>query len=753
MITPSRFRFSLPSITCVVAGLGLVAPTAVRGQDRPYADRTVALEKVDVVTDKQSHFSLPLDATPGTASRLGLANRDVPASVSIVTQEVIQLRGFRTAVEAVEGAVGMTGGTQFGSIPGYSTRGFSSNNITVLRDGIRQNTASQAARINDSFILDRVEILKGPASLMFGEGAVGGAVNYVSKSPDRTFRSESLVSLGAWNTFRFGAGVGGPIIDGKLLGRFDFSRSSTDGYIDRNEQEYTAYAGSVQLLATDRLSITASSTYLRDRTKSYYGTPIIYDAVVNTTVPNAAPEVRKVNTATDRLINPRVDSRARRTNYNIADNDIQTENSYHRVRAEFDLTPQVAIRNEAYLATQWVKWRNLENNTWNPVTQRVDLSEFLLIYRDDLLVGNRLDATFESNVAGRDNRLVIGLDVSRNDLTRGGTPGNVATTLPSVTLIDPVVMAGPAAHFTKTARVAIETAAFFAEDVFEVTPTLKIVGGLRYDDIHIQRDTLANPTTAPATPFSTFFKNYHPWTGRAGAVWAVTRSVNLYASYSRAAEPVTQLVSLSSARADFSLQKGRQYEAGVKGTFVEGKVDATLALFDILKKDLLTQTIVDGVRVSQQIGAIQSRGIEAALAVIPGEGWRVEANVAYTDAAYRDFNENLGTGIISREGNVPPAVPEVVTNLFISKRFANGFLLSGGPRHVGKRAANNNNSLWSDAYTTLDAAAGYAWGNCAFTLRGRNLLDEEYEEMPTAGGAMRRLADPRSTEISVRYTF
>ncbi len=753
MITLPHFHSALTSFACVTAGLGLIAPPSVLGQDRPYADWTVALGKVDVVTDRQSHFSLPHDATTHTASHLGLANRDVPASISIITQELIRLRGFRTAVEAVEGAVGMTGGTQFGSIPGYSTRGFSSNNITVLRDGIRQNTASQSARINDAFILDRIEILKGPASLMFGEGAVGGAVNHVSKSPDRTLRGESQLILGAWNTLRLGVGVGGPIIEDRLLGRLDFSRVSTDGHVDRNRQDYTAIAGSVRLLATDRLSVTAFSTFLRDRTKSHYGTPIIYDAVVNTTLPNGVPEVRKVNTATDRLINPRVDSRARRTNYNIADNDILTENSVHRVRAELELTPRIAIRNETYLATQLMKWRNLENNTWNPATQRVDLSEFLLIYRDDLLVGNRIDATFKSDVAGRDNRFVIGLDVSRNDLTRGTAPGNVATTLPSVTLIDPVIMAGPAARFTKTARVAIGTTALFAEDAFDVTPAIKVIGGLRYDDIGIQRDTVANSTTTPATPFSSFSKSYHPWTGRVGAVWSVARSVNLYASYSRAAEPVTQLVSLTSARADFSLQEGRQYEVGIKGTFARGKVDATLAVFDILKKDLLTQTIVDGRRVSQQIGALQSRGVEAEVAVKPGGGWRVEANVAYTHAEYRDFNENLGTGIVSRNGNVPPAVPPVVTNLFISKQIANGLLLSGGPRHVGKRAANNNNSLWSDAYTTFDAAAGFAWGNCTFTVRGRNLLNEEYEDFPTAAGAMRRLADPRSAEVSMRYIF
>ncbi|MBL9189423.1 MAG: TonB-dependent receptor [Opitutaceae bacterium] len=716
-------------------------------------DETVQLDKFAVIADKQANFSLPLDAVAGTGSRLGLANRDLPASVSVITQEVIQLRGLRTAVEAVEAAVGMTGGTQFGSIPGYSTRGFSANNITVMRDGIRQNTASQSSRQIDAFNLDRVEILKGPSSLMFGEGALGGAVNYVSKAPDRRFRGEAFASLGAWNTVRLGFGLGGPIVQDVLSYRFDVSHASTDGYVDRNGQDYTGFSGALGWQITPKLTLTAYSTYLRDSVESYYGTPVIYDAVVNTTAPVQTQEVRKVNTATDRLINPRIDARARRTNYNIEDNFAKTENSFHRVRADFAATPGIDVRNEAYVATQLLKWRNLENNTWNPVTQRVDLGEFALIYRDDLLVGDRFDVTFKSDLAGRKNRLLIGGDVSRNDLTRGSTPGNVATTLPSASLLAPTPVNGPAVRVVKTARIAIKTAALFVEDVLDITPQLKLVGGLRYDDIVVQRDTLANPTTTPATPFSTFEKTYRPWTGRAGAVWSATRELNLYASYSRAAEPVTQLVSLTSARADFSLQKGRQFEVGAKQTFWNGKADATLAFFDIEKKDLLTQTVVNGVRVSQQIGAIVSRGAELALALSPGDGWRIEANAAYTEAEYRDFNENLGAGVVSRAGNTPPAVPEWVANLFVAKKFGHALTLSGGPRHVARRAANNNNGIWSPGYTTLDAAASYAWERWTFTLRGRNLLDREYEDFPTAAGAMRRLADPRNAELTVRLAF
>ncbi|HEY1110562.1 MAG TPA: TonB-dependent receptor plug domain-containing protein, partial [Opitutaceae bacterium] len=127
-----------------LAPLVACAQTAV---STPVAEnQAVKLDKFDVTADKENNFSLPLDAVATSGSRLGLTNRELPASISVITQEMMQLRGLRTAVEAVEAAVGMTGGTQFGSIPNYSTRGFGGNNVTIMRDGIRQNTASQSSR-------------------------------------------------------------------------------------------------------------------------------------------------------------------------------------------------------------------------------------------------------------------------------------------------------------------------------------------------------------------------------------------------------------------------------------------------------------------------------------------------------------------------------------------------------------------------------------------------------------------------------
>lgn len=752
-LTPLFLSFTVRSLLSLLALAPIVAYAQAQSS-APAADtQAVKLDKFDVTADKENHFSLPLDAVATSGSRLGLTNRELPASVSVITQEMMQLRGLRTAVEAVEAAVGMTGGTNFGSIPTYSTRGFGGNNVTIMRDGIRQNTASQSSRTVDSFILDRIEILKGPDGLMFGEGAIGGAVNYISKSPSATPRGDAMASLGPWGSYRLGLGYGGPLGATGVNYRADFSHNESNGYQDRNSQRYDAIALSLGWRVSDKLTLTWWGTFLDDWNESYYGNPTIYDAVLNTTVANAQPEVRAFNSATDRMINPRVDPAARRTNYNFLDDYATTENVFNRVRAEFRLSPDFELRNESYVATQLLKWKNTESNTWNPVARNITRGNLTLIYRDDVLLGNRLDFVSRRAIAGHANRLVIGAVFERNDQIRGGAAGNQVTTIAPVSPYNPDVGYAPASRFQKTARINVETHAFHLQDVFDITSRVRAVAGVRYDHISLQRDTLFNNTTATPTPFATYKKGYRTYTGRIGGVFILTKEINAYASFSRAAEPVTQLVSFTATSNDFSLQKGRQYEAGLKGTFLAGKLDATFAVFDLLKKDLLTTTLdpVTGLRISQQIGAQKSKGAELALALSPAEGWRVEGNVAFTDAEFADFNENLGAGVISRAGKRPSNVPEWVANLFVSKRFRNGFALSGGPRYVSDRFGNNNNSVIAEGYVTLDASATYTWNRWHFSLRGRNLLDEDYEAV--AGTTMRRLGDPITAEFSTRVSF
>lgn len=696
-----------------------------------------------IIHGNRAESALSLDSVVSTGSRLDISARDLPASVSLISADIIRERGARTALEAIQNAVGMTGGTGVGSIPGYATRGFTSNDISVMRDGVRQNTNSQSSRPLDSFLFERIEVLKGPASLLHGEGAVGGAVNYVSKLPSETFHGEAMASAGSWDSYRAAAGLGGPTGIDNLFFRADVSRNHSGGYVEGSTEKYDAYGASLLWQPTDDTRVIFSGTWLEDDVESYYGTPVVYDAVIGL---DGQRVVRKAVTGTDRLVNPRIASGTRRLNYNNLDNFARGVNSFWRLIVETGLGDQWTLRNELYAATQKLDWRNTESTVWNPLTQRVDRSSFFLIYRDDLQIGNRLDLTWKGDLFGLANQFLVGGLYDNNDQLRNSGQIYPGSPLPaSVILRDFHRGYGPDAQAEKTLKVITETAALYVEDIIDLSDDLKLIGGLRYEQIDVERISY---TGAPD-----YTKSYYPLTGRVGAVYAVTSGINLYASYSRAAQPVSQLVSLSAAQDEFSLQKGVQYEAGVKATLWDDQLDLTFAVFDIEKNDILTSDVIDGVRINSQIGAQVSQGAELALSFSLPQDWRVDANLAWNwRAEYKDFNENLGAGVISRAGNTPPNVPEQVAGLYVSRDFAN-WRVGSGVRYVSEREANNNNGIGLDAYTTVDASVGYRWNNITLSLYGRNLANKTYAEWASGGGLTQRLADPRSIELSMRYSF
>jgi len=714
----------------------LATPTA---SDLP----STLLDGMEVRERREQADALALDEPSQTGSRLGLELRDLPASVSVVTQEAIRISGARTALEAVENAVGMIGTVGVGSIPSYSTRGFTSGDITIMRDGIRQNTASQSSRPLDSFLFDRIEVLKGPASLLYGEGAIGGAVNYVSKQASDRFEGEALLSAGYWDSYSGAFGAGGPTAIESLSFRADLSRRQERGFVDRSNAQYDAIGGELRWQPTVDTSVRFSGTVLDDDTESYYGTPLVYDAIINQ---NGEQLVRRANTATDRLVNARIEPASRRENYNHLDNFARARNSFWRVIAETRLSPAWTLRNETYAATQDFDWQNTESTVWNPATRLVDRSSFFLIFRDDLQLGNRLDLRWDGTLRGRPNKFLIGTLYDDNDQDRNSgqvVPGSPTPASVPLTGFNPGF--GPTVVPQKTVNVLTRNRALYIENLFELTDRLALIGGMRYDRIDIDRTSFIG-----AAPFS---KRYEPLTGRLGAMYTLRPQVNVYASYSYAAQPVSQLVSLGAAQDEFSLQKGRQFEVGLKASGWDGRADATFALFDIEKRDLLTSSIVDGIRFNSQIGAQVSQGAELELSLRPAAGWRLAGQFAWNWAAkFKDFNENLGTGVISRSGNTPPNVPDVIAGVSIVREWAD-WRARAALRHVGERQANNNNGIQLDAYTTLDASLTRRWEQLSVTLRGRNLTDREYAPAAASGGLMLRLADPRSAELGLEYVF
>lgn len=671
-------------------------------------------ETVQVESKVGPPTQIPLNAPATGGSRLDIPVRDLPASLFLVGQALIQERGARSVEEAVQLAVGMQATTGVGSIPGYATRGWGGNNISVMRDGIRQNSLSQSSRPVDSFILERIEILKGPASLLYGEGAIGGAVNMVSKSPISRLGLDTLLSYGSFGQYRAGAGINVPLRR-NLFARVDLSQSGTDGYVGNSPQKLVAAAASLRWLPTSDISLKASGTYGYDNTSAYYATPFISGGF---------------------------DRRTLDLNYNMEDRLTKSRNRWAQLGSDVLLGRGWILRNQLFAATHKLDWRNFEGYSYNAALNTVDVTSYFLIWRNDLLVGDRVDARRTLTVAGRTLSFTVGGEVQRNDMERAGTPPGTSITR-RLDPFNPQPHFDPGLPYARQRDVLIDTKGIFAESAFDATNRLKLVTGLRWERIGL--DYTPYPSLVTAS------QDYTPTTGRLGVVFAVTPSANVYASYSRAVEPTTQLVSLDGSQQEFSLVPGRQLEVGAKGGAFGGRLDGTFAYFAIEKRDILIASLIDGIRTNQQVGGQTSRGIELALVGRPIASLTITGDVAVTGANFDDFTEIVSNVNLSRTGNTPPGVPKVIWNISPTQRIG-AFDLTGTLRQVGKRWGDNANSRLVGSYTTVDAAVGYRIrGGSRLTLRGRNLTDRIYTQSTsnTAG----RLEPRRSVDLTFTTAF
>src|SRR5262245_37602762 len=587
-------------------------PVVVQGAAASVA---VALEIAEV----QQRFQVEGKQEPATALRLDSAAtggtyldipvRDLPYTLTVVVQEVLQQRGITTATEAAELAPGISTWVDSGSIPGIDARGFSTTDagISIMRDGVRQNTVPQAGRPLDAFLLDRVEVLKGPAALLYGEGAAGTSINYVTKEPKQVFAIDSLLSYGSFGTTRSGVGVNLPI-KSNLSARLDMSYQNGGGYVDRTRQRMRSFNASVLWRPLENVMLKGSAVYTGDSVSSYYGTPLLNTAV--------DPNVDYVVLGPTSYLDPRT----RYTNYNMRDNLNKANNNYAHINSEIGLPGGWTLRNDSYASTQRVDWRNFEGTSYNVTAQRVTLSSYFLAKRDDVLVGDQLDARKTLKVAGRSVDLVIGARIEDNNQHRWSTPSGAPTF--SLDLLSPDPVFDPGLQYVKNRDVFTNTKNVFVEGLVHLTSKLAFSGGLRKDRIENHRFDTA---TAADT-----FKTYRPLTGRAGLVYTVVHNVNLYIGNSRAVQPTTPLVSLAGNQTQFSLQPSRAWEGGVKATVLRNRVDATLAYFSIGKSNILTRSIVDGVNLQQQIGKQVSRGWEFSFDARPIRNFTLSGDLTST---------------------------------------------------------------------------------------------------------------------------
>jgi iron complex outermembrane receptor protein len=693
---------------------------------------TPSLPQIEVTdTVVAPNGRLNLDTPAETGSRLGLTVRETPATVTVVNRATIDARGAQDTQEILRSVPGITAQNAPGSV-GVSYRGFGSGSISQMFNGINVQY-SIAARPVDSWIYDRVEVIGGPSSFLFGSGAVGGSINYITKLPERNDFAEVQVRAGTdrLKELSFGlnrrvAGDGGA---GSHYLRLDVNHRDAGSWTDGTDVRSTQVAASLLSDFGGGFTHTLAYEYQKEQVdRPYWGTPVL-----------------NPNTGT-----LRVDSGIRFKNYNSADGIYAQEVQWLRSVAELLVNDALQFKNTFYVYDALRDYRNVETYRYNATNTAVIRSAALLQRHDQRVVGDRIEGIYKGQLAGHRSDWSFGLDVSENKQTR--FPNSLSATVSTVNPYDFTTenffqVPGMQPGFNPDRDNKVTTAAVYLENRTQLIPALNLVTALRHERIDLD---LTNRRAVTAAAPASYSRSYNPTTGRVGLVWDIAPGANLYAQYATAADPPSGILSTASfadVMNNSNLTTGRQLELGSKLDFWQGKGTATFAVYDITRKNISTQD-PNNSALSVLVGEQSAKGVELAVGLQPTAQWSLQGNVTYVDAKY----ENYRQGGVSLAGKTPTNSPSTVGNLWISYAFTPSVQASVGVRHVGKAYADAANTMNWPAYTLLDL--GVSWKvNKSVTLIGRvrNATDKLYAA--NIGSTSAYLGAPRTADITLKAAF
>lgn len=708
--------------------MGWTTPASAQDQ------REAGDDNAEIIVTGTADRQLLLDTRTETGSRLGLSARETPATVDILSQRQIQELGARTQVEALNRAPGVTA-SLVATSPGIPTlRGFSGGAVGLFYDGGRVATPGIFTRATDSWLYDRIEILKGPASVLFGEGALAGAINLVPKKPRLGDTAVSaLAAYGSFDTLRLAGDVNVPLGD-KVAVRAVGSYGRTGGYVDDTQSDFLSTSLGVRLRPVEALTVDFAVDYSEDDYNvADYGTPLVPVAL--------ARDPSDAVSTSNGLV---VDKSLRETNFNVTDGVLDSDTLWLRSRVRYDLSDKVSFTNELNKYHSDRRFINAEIFTYNTGTSRLDRTSGIITHDIDYWI-ERAFVGADFNVAGLRNRLTVGGEYSELDFATRRYFGNAS----SVDLFTPdrgTLPGGSGAALPAPNSFAkVKVSSLFGENALNVTPKWLLVGGGRYDWIDFDRRLLA--ASGAVTPIA---RDYKAFSWRVGTVYDLLPKTQLFAQYSRAIAPVGNFLLLSLANAQFDLTTGKSVEGGIKSSFWGDRIDVTVAGYWIKQHNIITRDPANPT-LSIQGGAQSSRGIELSLSAAVTRQFRIDANYTALDSR---FDELIESGGISREGKTPPRVPETIVNLFGFYSIENTpVTLSAGIRHAGRFFTDNANTIRAKGYTSLDAAVGYRLPFGTVTLRGRNLTNEFYVDYTDVNPSQFQVAPPRSVDVTLTATF
>ncbi|MBX8837160.1 TonB-dependent siderophore receptor [Enterobacter sp. Y17] len=656
----------------------------------------------------------PLNTSTATLTNMPML--DIPQVVNTVSDKVLADQHATTLDEALYNVSNVVqtntlGGTQ----DAFVRRGFGAN-----RDGsIMTNGLRTVLPRSFNAATERVEVLKGPASTLYGILDPGGLINVVTKRPEKTFGG----SLSATSS-SFGGGTGqidvtGPIDGTRLAYRLTGEYQDEDYWRNFGNERSTFIAPSLTWFGDD-----ATVTVLYSHRD--YKTPFDRGTIFDLNTKKAVNVDRKT-----RFDEP----------FNVTDgqSDLAQLNAEYRLNSQWTAKLDYSYSQDKYSDNQ-ARVMAYDSKTGN-LTRRVDATQG----STQRMHTTRADLQGNVDIAGFYNEILTGVsyenyDLLRTDMIRCKNVKDFNIYHPSYGSLGKCTTVS-ASDSDQTIKQ--ESYSAYAQDALYLTDKWIAVAGMRYQ--------YYTQYAGKGRPFNVNTDSRDDqWTPKLGFVYKLTPAVSLFANYSQTFMPQS---SIASYIGDLPPETSNAYEIGAKFDLFDG-ITANIALFDIHKRNVLYTESVGDETVAKTAGRVRSQGVEVDLAGSLTENTNIIASYGYTDAKVLEDPDYAGKPL--------PNVPRHTGSLFLTYDIHNAFAgntltLGGGGHGVSRRSATNGADYYLPGYFVADAFAAYKMKlqyPVTLQLNVKNLFDKTYYTSSIATNNLgNQIGDPREVQFTVKMEF
>lgn len=652
---------------------------------------TIQAQSVSDSTVKQLSEVTIKHAQRSGINKINVPIRDLPLTTTAVSSRTIEQRGIDDLGDAMKNATGVRANNTYGGFQHFTIRGF--NNFVLLVDGVRdeRHNISTSAPSTNLANIERIEVLKGPASVLFGHSALGGIINMVRKRPSSEQKADFSASYGSFNTRRMRVGAGGTL--GKnLFYRVDAGLSSTDGYRNAGVSTNNAYIA-LEYTPTSRDNFYLSVGANKDHYATDAGIPML---------PGSKP-------APGMAIN---------TRYNDPADFLNNTGSNYQLRYAHQFSAALSLSDQLSYAADNIDYLSTEALTFNESMDSLKRTSPLYFNHLTKPLQNQLELTYSTHTGKIEHKVLVGYSFSYLDRKTYSANIYGDGLYASVAVQNPILNQGYIAYTPYQYKASEETVhGLYVQEWIKFSEKLKGLVGVRYDIFRgtyftnkVDKDrTVTEHGAETKIPTSAL-------TYRAGLVYQPLKEWSVYGSYSTYFKPSRRIASNGET---FEPEDGYQGEIGTRYDIIKNwSVNGSLYY---MRKNNQVEAITGGGY--KRTGAAESKGYEIEFQGSPLAGLDLNAGYTYTLAKYLPYADKSITNSVA--GKIVALAPKNMVNLWANYQLK-GWSIGAGANYMSDTYTNSANTYVLPAYTTIDAALGYQFGKVGIRVNVNNAGNKKY---------------------------